>query len=289
MSAEALFKTGGVCVLDKPRSAGGVMIGCVWVESTTTGQLQRWVLHELMIPTGAQTYVFESWPGAPPTLDAWEASVRVQVPATRTWGLTYADGLWPTDGGYYVVAQSTHVLPSLQTGGLVIDVPEPTYPRKDAVETHGPAYHAQRGPHDLASAPRADASHRSGRPRGPETLGTPPHKPIPQTGVPFFEIRQSDTNGVLQPIGIGGGLLGASEKSAFSDGKELFLLFSGYGQAGNEGRVTRWQVEANPEIQDFASLLASVETKWETGQRCEVTGCNYYVGAGDAPPPAWFL
>ncbi len=289
MSAEQLFRTGGLRVFDKPSSEGGTLLGFVWVENTLAGQLQRWVLRELMTSAGTSVYVFENWVGAPSNLGAWEQYVQIQLPANCEWGLSYRDGLWPTGGGYYVVAQSTRVLPILQPSGLVIDVPEPTYPRRNAVETRGAAYSNSARPPLTTSAGGALPPQRRGRMNGPPLIGAPPVKPTPQTGVPLLEIHQRVGEGLFQPRGIGGGTFFAEKEEVFFEGKELFLLFSGYEAASAEGTVARWRATPTPEIQEFVDLLKHVETVWTEGQRCEVTGCNYYVGNGETAPPAWFL
>lgn len=284
MIAQALFAKGGFRVLDRPSTERGHQtIGFGWVEETPQGQLQRWILRSLLgaAKGGASAYVFEPWPGAPEGLAAWTDAV---------------DELWPQEGGFYAVAQSTVVLPLLTQFGVSFSEPHFTYPRHEAVVAHTAAARRPSAPRAiLAAPPVAPRAHAAGHPAAVKDL-TVKVRPVGQVVIPLFGITQK---GIDQPnwsalgdLGFGGGfaagpggIVDEPKGQPFFEGDELFLLRSGYVRAG-AATGTRWQETPSQEITNLPSLRKLIEESWKEGCRYEATACSYYVGL-DAPPE-WF-
>lgn len=313
MSAEVLFATGGLRVRESPR---GPIVGFVWVESAGNGQLQRWVLKKTL---GAGTasvpsYVFEPWVGAEglPScggLPSWSEAVGRRMVGGNEWGQhPNEDGLWPQEGGIYVVAQSSQMLPQLTSGGPVFYPPAPIYPRHEVAESLRAAHHPERGPGGIVAGPGAAIARTiGGRPRGPtrpiagKPIGGRPHRldklttkrETPQIVVPLAWIHQWEEGepevGALQPgSGICGGFTEDAKGETYFEGQEMFLLEPAYLRAGTAGMVSRWSEKAAGGVSSPDELRSLIEKSWKVGCHYEVTGCNYYQGDGESPPPVAF-
>lgn len=298
MAAEAMFMNGGLRVLEGKNKT---LVGFVWIEpnSEGDGQIQRWVLTGLLTADKHTSLIVEAWPQAPANLSAWNTAVRKIVDPTQ-WGTNpEVDGLWPDRKGvYYVVAQSRSAVPTLvrdMNGDYKRILPEPIYPRREAVTAHGLAQ--QKKPPRIKGKTTIEATPRkqTGPIHGLSILVNGPGG-IPQTTVPFFEMFQglpTANPDSWVKRGEGGGFAANAEGQQYFEGNELFLLYDTFKKTGVSTSM-RWQEVAHDKVKSLADLYALILAEpLNEGQRCEVTGCNYYMDtnavAAVTPPPVWFL
>lgn len=299
MSAEALFVSGGARVLDRE---GGATVGFVWVEPAPGpggylgGQIQRWVLTRLPAPADQllTTYVFEPWDTAPGDLDTWSEVVRMPLREGAEWGKApKADGLWPrSDGALYVVAQSS--VASQGSDGALTFLPEPVYPRRDAVKEHAATFRVGRPPvRAVANPPKAPPGIAQKDHAVPAKPLATPGRPTGQVIDPLMELHQWELGSNVTPayVGFGGGEVEPFTGRTFFEGQELFLLHPNYRRAGGEKLVTRWREKKDPEVTNLTQLRSRVVSTIDVEHRCEVVGCNYYQDTtpGFEPPPQWFV